>query len=494
MNSNSQFRGSNFQYQMSQAALAAVGSGAALAILMFIGGFAAGSASVVYASMALLAFLIPAATGLLRGRQFDIFEPVNLIAGAVLFATTIRAFYLMVSDSSRAEFLMMGTSFDAVNAQIPWMLLGIAALSIGYIVVPYRVPLERLSFVQRFTVSRGRLWTAIGFATVTGLVGVSLFMTRFGISLADGILALSRKRAAEFVGDSGEIIYGKGYEVFLGQFSQYGFILLAAVLCAGLLRWNGRNIGAVSALFFLSIIVPFMSSSRSSILLLLIIACILAYYYGRIHLKAILIATVIAAAVVTGMGALREFNQQGAIEREGAVDAIVGSGNGIDFVRTAAIMERVPSVRPFQNGTTYAALITSVIPRGIWPEKPNPSMGVWIKGELFGQSVRKNGWPPGMIAEAYINFGIPGIPIVMFIFGGLLRVFYESCRPHLGVSLPITILYAVSIWRLAFGTIGLNFAHGILQVLQYVIPMLALLWLAKSPRRRRGYNSALAAG
>ena len=104
---------------------------------------------------------------------------------------------------------------------------------------------------------------------------------------------------------------------------------------------------------------------------------------------------------------------------------------------------------------------------------------------MFGQRVRKSGWPAGMIAEAHINFGRAGIIPAMAIFGAFLRIFYESCRPFLGISLLVTVVYSVSIWRLAFGTIGLNFAHGILQTLQLTLPMLFFVLLARAPRRRR---------
>ncbi|HEV2746397.1 MAG TPA: O-antigen polysaccharide polymerase Wzy [Allosphingosinicella sp.] len=486
MNRLSRLSPSAFRYQMGGAAMVAVAAAALLSILMLAGGMATGEYSVVYASMALLAFLMPAAAGLLRGRDYDLFEPINLVAGAILYATTLRAFYLIGSSSSVVEFNMWGTNFEAVVQDVPWMLFGVAALVVGYLAFPVRLSLERLGFVRGFALNRRWLAISIGLATVAGLIGTVLFMRQFGIDLSGNILAQSTKRVVEFEGEGGEIIYGLGLAGVFGRWAQFGFLLLGSVLLARLLPVRLQTLVLLVALFILSALVPFFASSRSSILLMLISLCIVAYYYQRIRLRTIIIVVVAGVGIVSGMGYLRQMNQTGRVTHESVLDSTLGAGNGIDFVRTSAIMDRVPEVRGYQNGRTYLALFSSVIPRSVWPNKPEASLGAYVKGELFGQRVRKAGWPPGMIAEAHMNFGTAGILPVMFIFGALLRLFYETCRPLLGVSFLVTVFYSVAVWRLAFGTIGLNFVLGLTQTLQLAVPMLFFLWLAKAPRLRRG--------
>lgn len=475
--------GSEFRSEMGKFSLVAVSAAVLASISLSLIGMAVGAEHLVYAGMAFLAFLMPATAGLMRGSKFDVFEPINMVAGALLFATTIRSLYLLSSDSARVEYLMWGSTFESVNNQLPWMLAGIAALVVGYVVMPFKLDLSRYGLVRNYAIGRRRLWLSIALSVAFGLIGLFLFVRQHGIDLSGNFLAQSSKRLVEFEGESGEVIYGMGYETVLGKFSQFGFLLLGSIILARMIKPTPKLMMLLFGLFFLSSLVPFFASSRTSILMMLIELCIIAYYYGRVRLNTILLVVALAAGIVAGMGYLRELNATGRVQSESLADKVLGAGNGIDFVRTSAIMDRVPEVRPFQNGRTYAALLSGFVPRAMWPDKPEVSLGTWVKGELFGQRVRKHGWPPGMLAEAYINFGYLGIIPVMLLFGAMLRFIYESCRPYLGVSLLVTMLYAVAIWRLGFAMIGASFAQGILQSLLNPIPMLLFLLIAKAPAR-----------
>lgn len=450
------------------------------------------SSGMVYLSTAFLAFAIPAAVGVARGRNFDPFEPINLIALAIFFGTSLRAVYLLTSESERAAFVMMGTNFENVAANAPWMLLSVVALVLGYLITPWRIPIEKFRAVRCYAVSRTRLNIAIGISVIITLVAIAMLAAREGLDISQGILSLSRKRAAVYTSDEGAVVYGVGYEAFLGQFAQYAFVLLSCVLLAGIAKKRLGTLVALVLLGALGCVTPFLVSSRSTIIIMLLSAAIAATYYGKLKAKVLVVIFLASIPLVVGMGYLRQVNHaRGAVERAqgtSVLDSIIGSGNSLDFVRTSAIIDRIPSVRGYQWGWTYAALFSAPIPRAVWPEKPNPSLGPWVKRELYGKAVRNQGWPSGMIAEGYINFGTVGLIIPLFLFGALLRILYETCRPLLGVSLPVTAIYAVSIWRLGFGTIGLNFAHGMMQMLTDLAPMFLLVVIARAPLRQAVAN------
>ena len=474
----------NFRMQMSGLAMTVVGTSAVLAIVLFFYGLLAGNAGLVYASVAIFAFLMPATVGLMRGREYDIFEPINFVTLGVFLASSLKAFYLLLSDTERSQFNMWSTSFDAVLMNLPWIMGGMVALVVGYLFTPYRLPLESLRFVREYQIGRKWLWISLGTAAFAGALGTIIYMRQHGIDLSANILAQSKKRVFEIESESGDTMYAMGVAGFLARYSQFGLLLLGGVLIARLMRPTVGLLAILAGLFLLSSLVPFFSSSRSAIIQMFIFLLIIGYYYGRIRLRTIMIALAAACVIVAGMGYLRSMNQTGRANSETAADAILGNGNGLDFVRTSSIMDRVPEVRPYQYGRSYLALFSAPIPRSTWPEKPDLSMGGWVKKELYGHNVRKHGWPPAMIAEAYINFGRPGIFVVMLLFGAFLRIFYESFRPFLGVSLPMTMLYAVTVGRLS-GSVGLNLSLGIFQALQLFLPMLFFLWLAKAPRLRK---------
>src|SRR5690606_27981804 len=125
---------------------------------------------------------------------------------------------------------------------------------------------------------------------------------------------------------------------------------------------------------------------------------------------------------------------------------------------STAIIDRVLERHDFLYGSSLLSLLTAPIPRAVWPDKPKPRLDPWVESELFDLPTRSNGWPPGMVAEAYINFGTLGIPLVMFIFGALLKLIYRTALPYLGSSPVITMAYAICIVRLSYNCFSLNFA------------------------------------
>jgi len=97
-------------------------------------------------------------------------------------------------------------------------------------------------------------------------------------------------------------------------------------------------------------------------------------------------------------------------------------------LRTVAeTVELVPGTRPFEYGMGYVNALLTVFPNILWDVHPAVAQGTptdWLvrtvdpyiaaAGGSLGYSV---------VAEAYLNFGFPGIPIVMCVIGFLYSVF-----------------------------------------------------------------------
>ena len=91
-------------------------------------------------------------------------------------------------------------------------------------------------------------------------------------------------------------------------------------------------------------------------------------------------------------------------------------------VLVGAVMRSTPSLVPFRDGSTIVDGLLAVIPRALWPGKPevggsgnyvsDHSMIAFSAGTSIGM---------GQVIEFYINFGLPGIIVGFFIFGMALR-------------------------------------------------------------------------
>jgi hypothetical protein len=108
------------------------------------------------------------------------------------------------------------------------------------------------------------------------------------------------------------------------------------------------------------------------------------------------------------------------------------SGTALDLVRltimraslltqTGHVVQSTPALVPYQGGSTYSYLVTGLVPRFLWPDKPSvndanryyqTAYGLTLAQNLNGVSISV-----GSLAEAYINFGWVGVIIVMFFLG-----------------------------------------------------------------------------
>jgi hypothetical protein len=137
-------------------------------------------------------------------------------------------------------------------------------------------------------------------------------------------------------------------------------------------------------------------------------------------------------------------------DRRGATSATETSARRISHTWLFAhVVKKSPAEIPFWEGETYRPLLTSMIPRAVWPEKP-----VEITGGLFGKryglleptSVTSLNLPWHI--ETFVNFGSIGVVIGMALIGIFLAVFDKLLNApgrtqlevgiSLGVLMPLT--------------------------------------------------------
>jgi hypothetical protein len=137
------------------------------------------------------------------------------------------------------------------------------------------------------------------------------------------------------------------------------------------------------------------------------------------------------------------------------------------LVLFAYVVETTPSMVPHWNGETYKSILTSIVPRFLWSEKPVASLG-----NEFGRRYQvlhaanyttevNLPWLP----EFYVNFGdwgvILGMPLVGVVFRFLIqKLSNPQATPveHiLGLTLVFQLFYAESNLALMWGGLVLAF-------------------------------------
>jgi hypothetical protein len=149
----------------------------------------------------------------------------------------------------------------------------------------------------------------------------------------------------------------------------------------------------------------------------------------------------------------------------------------------AEVMRRTPSEVPFWNGETYATLVTSLIPRILWPDKPIKNLGHDF-GDRYGFIGAKDfqtsfNFP--WLVEGYANFGWTGVLAVGLVVGFLtgamdqhLNVPGQSAwTTAVGIAVLTPLFNIESDFSLKYGGLPLT-----------LLTFLAVTWFIASARKR----------
>jgi hypothetical protein len=125
---------------------------------------------------------------------------------------------------------------------------------------------------------------------------------------------------------------------------------------------------------------------------------------------------------------------------------------------TSVLVRDTPSRSPFQNGSTVALFFVSFVPRALWPGKPNIQLGKWIASTYgAGKSIEEASYiAPTQIGEWYINFGVWGVMLGMFLIGLIVRICQESLLQGRGTaaSMLVTSVFLYLLTRKFQGSVA----------------------------------------
>ncbi|MFB6264015.1 MAG: hypothetical protein ABEL76_10390, partial [Bradymonadaceae bacterium] len=182
-----------------------------------------------YAVVALFIVLLP----FLLRRRYDLFEPINFVVLNVLIGITLRTIYIAFFAQTQSRwFLMQGRSLAFLQSKFPLILLGLLALTIGYLREGVRVPIEK--WVPNISADRwytNRL--AVLLIVLSFVAGVSLFiyMRTMNVPMTLNLFQISSHRHYEVRGASEWAYGGMGYYLWGIQLFKIAFYLqLAYVL------------------------------------------------------------------------------------------------------------------------------------------------------------------------------------------------------------------------------------------------------------------------
>jgi hypothetical protein len=153
---------------------------------------------------------------------------------------------------------------------------------------------------------------------------------------------------------------------------------------------------------------------------------------------------------------------QGTIEQGFATSA--GRSANLDLL--ADVIRRTPDEVPYWEGKTYLSLVGAFVPRFLWPDKPTKELGQGF-GHRYGYiGARDSNTAINLpiLVEFYVNFGMAGIALGMFLVGIIYRLVEHAVNKPgqadiyslAGIVLMIPLTNIESDFSLGFGGLILN--------------------------------------
>jgi len=374
------------------------------------------------------------------------FTALSFIANFVVSVFTTYFFFDVVAQNEYLgnTDLMSIRPADIVNGQIA------ALISLLLMLAGYAVPVGRV--LRGVTLTPRRDWT----------YQATLMMAAFMIPLGwmiflSSVFGILPKRM------------GSG---FLGMISNSTYFGLALLMLA-YLRYRSRG-----ALWMMLLLIPpsmafnFLTGSKTALLSPPAIVAV-AYIVVKRRIAIRWIMAAIAAVIL--IYPIAEFqrrvilrgNTQGAayalrkpVELVSRISRFVGSQELGDYLMQgiqatsrrsdglgilSVIVRDCPSRVPYQGGWTLAYIVLSYVPRVVWADKPDMTIGIWVTSNFGSGPGVASHTAPTWIGELYFNFGWPGIVIGMLLMGIFMRalheLLYQSDAPIPAQILAIVVLF-----------------------------------------------------
>ena len=202
---------------------------------------------------------------------------------------------------------------------------------------------------------------------------------------------------------------------------------------------------------FLWVVFGVLSDQRG-LILFSVLAWMIAYnFFVRLPPRRYLLLMLGAATILVLIKTISRLGGDG-ISLAESVNDIIGNYIGRNFVengKSLIIIKAIPDALPFSYGASYLDSVLILIPRSLMPSKLTVNLDTVIGNAAFDcNSFGSCAVPPGLLAESYLNFGLPWMILTALLCGWmaawldwksaskgqLFRLFYASNLVFFGMS------------------------------------------------------------
>jgi hypothetical protein len=162
------------------------------------------------------------------------------------------------------------------------------------------------------------------------------------------------------------------------------------------------------------------------------------------------------------------------------------------LAQTANVIDKTPTVVPYQYGRLYSYMVITLIPRFIWPDKPSVNDANQYYQQAYSLTSEENlgnvSISVGVLTEGYMSFGWFGAMGIMFVLG-IFFDFYQRMFLSRNSGILLTSLGIILLPQfLAIDAQLAQYLGGILQQIVFTLLVMlpALKFTLRSHKLRSG--------
>jgi hypothetical protein len=359
--------------------------------------------------------------------KLDLFDPRTIIAFLAFYGFFVAPILNVVWDR-------FGAGYDLVlrGDWRPW--LGAMAILNGLGLSGYRLAQNwafhtRQSSATEWRVDHKRFYPVFAFALTLSILAVTAFLWLFG-GISGEIEAFEIDKAA-YVGKGWLLTLAwplavLSFLVLMFTLSRRrrrprpSWLILVLFLCVAgaghfvLVGWYGSRSATVWALFWMAGIVHYWSRRLSARIAVagLIVLTVFMYFYGFYKER--------GRASLEVLRSPSTWMQPEGYQRDlkGLLLEDLARADTDAYILHNLIKD--PGDYSYRWGLTYAGALAILIPRNIWPDRPNFTIDAGTEAQMGKATFLTSYRVYGLSGEALLNFGPAGVVPAFAIFGGIL--------------------------------------------------------------------------
>lgn len=277
--------------------------------------------------------------------------------------------------------------------------------------------------------ARAVSWFVFGIGLVCHMIALWILLQYNSIGELASERSLFTERAVR-----GNPVYGNA--VTLSSWMQWGAL--------GIMLFNGgrrANVLAGMGGIALNVLLFMLHGSRASTILLFV-SMVMVYHFGVRRLSVKKLAVFVMVGVIA-LAALT-MHRRGYDSMHNAVDDFFYSlFSDTTVAEVGSVFSLFPDRIDFLHGKSYLVGVGAAFP-GLEIDAVNPFHHV--AGALRGRRYIRGGggetFP--LVAEAYMNFGYPGVVVVPLLVGILFGFLFRRCQEYR--ENPFVLLFATAVW------------------------------------------------